>query len=322
MSRPWRIEYEGALYHLLSRGNERSDIFMDDSDRTGFLDAVGEMSERFDMDIFAYVLMDNHYHLLARTRQANLKKAMQWFGTTYTQRFNRRHFRSGHLYQGRYKSIIIQNDAYLLQLSYYIHRNPLRAGIVKRLAGYRWSSYNSYAYGRKAPKWLCTDLILDQFAGEQDRHRSYREKVQKYASEEKRLFEELRHGLILGSQQFVEKIREKYAAVKPDVSLPQQRQGARSFDSKSYLEKGEQIFGCNLEQFVHAKRLSGTEKQTRDILLYGVWRTGQLKNENIGRLFGLSYSGVSHAVKSAKLKLAKSRQLQTKFDRLNSLFKL
>jgi len=113
MSRPWRIEYEGALYNLLSRGNQRGDIFLNEKDRSSFLDTVGEMSERFDIDIFAYVLMDNHYHLLVRTRQANLEKAMQWFGTTYTQRFNRRHFRSGHLFQGRYKSIIAQNDAYL-----------------------------------------------------------------------------------------------------------------------------------------------------------------------------------------------------------------
>jgi REP element-mobilizing transposase RayT len=96
MSRPWRIEYKGALYHLLSRGNERSDIFMSDKDRSNFLDAVGEMSERFAIDVSAYVLMD--YHLLVRTRRANLKKAIQWFGTTYTQRFNWRHFRSGHLF--------------------------------------------------------------------------------------------------------------------------------------------------------------------------------------------------------------------------------
>ena len=322
MSRPWRIEYEGALYHLLSRGNERSDIFSNNKDRTSFLDAVGEMSERFDIDIFAYVLMDNHYHLLLRTRQANLKRAMQWFGTTYTQRFNRRHFRSGHLFQGRYKSIIIQNDAYLLQLSYYIHRNPLRAGIVKRLAGYRWSSYNAYAYGRKTPEWLSTGLILDQFAGAQDCHRSYREKVQRYALEEKRLFEELRHGLILGSQQFVEKIRKKYASVQPDSSLPQQRQVAQSFDPESYLRSGEQIFECDVEHFVNAKRLTGAEKDIRDMLLYGIWKAGKLKNEKIGSLFGLSYSGVSHAVKSAKLKLAKSRKLQTEFDQLNSLFKL
>jgi len=322
MSRPWRIEYEGAFYHLLSRGNERSDIFVDEEDRSSFLDAVAEMSERFDIDIFAYVLMDNHYHLLVRTRRANLKKAMQWFGTTYTQRFNRRHFRSGHLFQGRYKSIIIQNDAYLMQLSYYIHRNPLRAGIVNRLAGYRWSSYKVYAYGRKTPRWLSTDLILSQFAGDQDCHRGYREKVQKYASEEKRLLEDLRHGLIWGSKQFVEKIRKKYAPAKMELSIPQQRQVAKTFDPKNYLRRAEQVFGCDTEHFVYAKRLSGAEKEIRDMLLYGIWITGQLKNEQIGKLFGLSYSGVSHAVKSIKLKLAKSRQLQNKFDQINSLFKL
>ena len=322
MSRPWRIEYQGALYHLLSRGNERSDIFIDETDRSRFLDTVSEMSERFDINIFAYVLMDNHYHLLVRTLRANLKKAMQWFGTTYTLRFNRRHFRSGHLFQGRYKSIVIQNDAYLLQLSYYIHRNPQRAGIVKRLAGYRWSSYKVYAYGRTPPKWLSTDLILSKLAGDQDCHRTYREKVQKYASEEKRLFEDLRHGLILGSKQFVEKIRKKYMPAKAELSIPQQRQAAKSFDAENYLRRAEQVFGCDVEQFRHAKRLSGNEKEIRDLLLYGIWRTGQFKNEQIGDLFGMSYSGVSHVVRSVKLKPAKSRQLQTEFDQLNSLFKL
>ena len=104
--------------------------------------------------------------------------------------------------------------------------------------------------------------------------------------------------------------------------MPQQRQVAKRFESKNYLAKGEQIFGCDLEHFVHAKRLSGAEKAIRDLLLYGIWQTGQLKNKKIGSLFGLSYSGVSHAVKSAKLVLAKSRPLQAKFDQLNSQFKL
>jgi REP element-mobilizing transposase RayT len=322
MSRPWRIEYEGAIYHLLSRGNERSDIFLDEKDRTDFLEAVGEMSQRFDIDIFAYVLMNDHYHLLVRTRRANLKKAMQWFGTTYTQRFNRRHFRSGHLFQGRYKSIIVQNNAYLLQLSYYIHRNPLRAGVVRRLADYRWSSYKVYGYGRKTPKWLSTDLILSQFAGDQERHRSYREKTQKSAAEEKRLFEDLRHGLILGSKHFVDKIRKRYIPSQPELSVPQQRQVANTFDPKNYLSKAERILKCDVEHFAQSRRLSGAEKDIRDVLLYGFWATGQLKNEQIGRLFGLSYSGVSHAVKSVKSKLAKDRQLQIKFDRLNSLLKV
>jgi REP element-mobilizing transposase RayT len=148
MGRAWRIEYEGAYYHILSRGNERKDIFLDDDDRHVFLDTIGDMSERFEVNIFAYVLMPNHYHLLIRTNRANLSKAMHWFGVTYTRRFNNRHSRSGHLFEGRYKSIIVQNDAYVMQLSCYIHRNPVRAGIAKRLAEYRWSSYRAYAYAK------------------------------------------------------------------------------------------------------------------------------------------------------------------------------
>jgi REP element-mobilizing transposase RayT len=98
MGRAWRIEYEGALYHILSRGNEQGDIFYDNTDRWRFLDPIGDLSERLAVDIFAYVLMDNHYHLLLKTRRANLSKAVQWFGTTYTRRFNNRHNGSGHLF--------------------------------------------------------------------------------------------------------------------------------------------------------------------------------------------------------------------------------
>jgi REP element-mobilizing transposase RayT len=322
MSRPWRIEYEGALYHLLSRGNERNAIFVNDKDRYIFLDVVAETAQRFDVDIFTYVLMDNHYHLLVRTNQANLKKAMHWFGTTYTQRFNRRHFRNGHLFQGRYKSIIVQNDAYLLQLSYYIHRNPVRAGIVRRLADYRWSSFKVYAYGQKGPEWLSTDLIFSQLGGDPDCHRRYREKVQEYALEEKHIFEDLHHSLILGSKQFVDDIRKKYLPAEPDLSLPQQMQVAKTFDPGEYLRKAQQMFGCDVEHFVRAKRLSGSDKAIRDTLVYGIWRTGQLSNQQIGNLLGISYSGVSHAVKSVKNSLKNNPKLQREFNRLNSLFKL
>ena len=318
MSRPWRIEYEGALYHLMSRGNEGNDIFIDKKDRVNFLDTIGEMSERYDFDIFAYVLMDNHYHLLVRSRLANLKKAMQWFGTTYTQRFNRRHYRSGHLFQGRYKSLIVQNDAYLLQLSYYIHRNPVRAGIVKRLADYRWSSYRVYAYGRKTPEWLSTDLILSQFKGEPDKNKSYREKVQKYAQEEERLIENTRHNLILGTKKFAEKICKKYLPAETDSAIPQQNQLSKDLNVAEFLKKAEKIFNCDVKRFVKAGRLSGPEKDTRDLLLYYIWRAGRLTNDQIGEQFGLSYSAVSHAVKSIKTKLQNDHGLKASFDKLNS----
>jgi REP element-mobilizing transposase RayT len=133
----------------LSRGNERRDIFFGDEDRRLFLDTLGDMAQRFEVDVFAYVLMDNHYHLLLRTPRANLSRAMQWLGVTYTNRINARHRRSGHLFQGRLKNMLVQNDAYLLQLSCYIHGNPLRAKMVERSVEYRWSSYRAYAYGQQ-----------------------------------------------------------------------------------------------------------------------------------------------------------------------------
>jgi REP element-mobilizing transposase RayT len=321
MSRSWRIEYEGALYHLLSRGNEGKDIFDDDRDRKIFLKTVGEMSERFAMSVYAYVLMGNHYHLMVQTERANLKKAMHWFGTTYTQRFNIRHSRNGHLFQGRYKSILVQNDAYLLQLSCYIHRNPLRAGIVKRLADYRWSSYLSYAYGRKAPEWLQTQLILSQFKNE-DRYKSYREKVQGYAREEKLLWEDMRHGLFLGTKGFVERIRKDFLPAAPDPAIVQQTQLAKHYDPVSILNKAEKILKCDVKRFLKTGRVLGAEKETRDLMIYLIWKAGVLTNDQTGQLFGLSYSAVTHAVKSLKARMLENQELKAKFNDLYSQFKL
>ena len=320
MGRAWRIEYEGALYHILSRGNEQKEIFHDDQDRLRFLETIGEMSERYGTEIFAYVLMGNHYHFLLRTNRANLSKAMQWLGVTYTRRFNIRHFRSGHLFQGRFKSIIVQNDAYLMQLSCYVHRNPLRAGIVERLADYRWSSYKVYAYGHKAPEWLSTHLILSQFKSE-DSHKAYREKVQGYAKEEKQLWEDLRHGIVFGTQSFVDKIRSTYLPEKPHREIPQQRDVAKGVDQVALLSKAAQIIDCDLTHYKESRRISKSDKNDRDLLVFFVWKTGLLTNEAIGHLFGVTYSSISHIVKSMKSILKKDRRLNEKFDRLYSQFK-
>jgi REP element-mobilizing transposase RayT len=321
MSRPWRIEYEGALYHLLSRGNDGKDIFEDDRDRKVFLKTVGEMSERFEINVYAYVLMRNHYHLMVKTQRANLKKAMHWFGTTYTKRFNIRHSRKGHLFQGRYKSIIVQNDAYLLQLSCYIHRNPLRAKIVKRLADYHWSSYLTYAYGRNAPKWLQTDLILSQFESE-DPNKGYRETVQRYSGEEERIWEDLRHGLILGTKKFVETIRKDFLPSEPQPAITQQIEVAKHNNPIQILQKAQRILKCDVKRFKKSGRVSGVEKEKRDLMIYLIWKAGVLTNDQIGELFGLSYSAVSHAVKSFKVRMSQNHELTTKFDDLYSQFKL
>ncbi|MDA3895087.1 MAG: transposase [Desulfobacteraceae bacterium] len=321
MSRAWRIEYEGAYYHLMSRGNDGQDIYLSDEDRRLFLETLAEMASRFEVDIFAYVLMSNHYHLLVQTRLANLKKAMQWMGSTYTRRFNNCHGKTGHLFQGRYKSILVQNDAYVMQLSCYIHRNPLRAGIVNRLIDYPWSSYGVYAYDQKRPEWLSTELILSYFKNPIPQ-KQYREKVQRYAAEEKRLLEDLRHSLILGAQNFVEEIRRRFLPDTPHKEFPQQRQLAGDFHPEAFLVGISKALQVDLDRYISSKRLRGADKQNRDLMVYLLWNTGRLTNEEIGKLFGKSFSAVSHSVKSFKQKLDEDKKLKRQFEQLNSQFKL
>jgi REP element-mobilizing transposase RayT len=321
MSRAWRIEYEGALYHLISRGNGGQAIYLNDADRYLFLETLSEMAQRFELDVFAYVLMSNHYHLLIKTQRANLKKAMQWFGTTYTRRFNIRNRKTGHLFQGRYKSIIVQNDAYLMRLSCYIHRNPLRAGLVERLIEYPWSSYPVYAYGKKGPDWLNTQVILSYFKGDQQ-HNRYREKVQHYAEEEKRLLEDLHHGIFLGAKKFVDKIRKQFLPDIPDDAIPQQKKMASGLGFDAMVQKAAALVQIDLDACIQAKRLRGIDKHQRDLMIYLLWNQGVVTNQQVGRFFNISVSAVSHSVKAFQRKMKEDNNLKATVDAINSQFKL
>ncbi len=321
MARPWRIEYEGALYHVLSRGNQNQDIFLIDEDRRSFLRTLGQMSERFDVDIFVYVLMGNHYHLLLRTNKANLSKSMQWLGTAYTTRFNVRHSRNGHLFQGRYKSIIVENDSYLLQLSYYIHRNPLRAGSVKRLIDYRWSSYPAYAYNRRQPEWLNTALILSQFNAA-DKHRSYRENVQKYSDEKRRIWEDVRHGLFYGTQAFTDHIKGTYLKDEPNRDIPAQKQLLNDRKPAELLRSAAEILECDLRRLKQGRRITNPDKTNRDLLIYLLWQTGRFSNSEIGERFGLTYSSVTRRVDALKNRLERDEELKSRYEELKSQIKV
>ena len=319
MARAWRIEYDGALYHVLSRGNQRQAIFVDDEDRRLFLERLSEIAARFEVECFAYVLMSNHYHLLLRTRRANLSKAMQWLGVAYSSRFNLKNHCSGHLFQGRFKSMLVENDAYLLQLSYYIHRNPLRAGMVKRLADYPWSSYLVYAYGKERPEWLNTEVILSQMVNAPDRNQAYRENMQKYAKEESRVWEDLKHGIILGSERFVESIKQNFLPEVPHREIPQQRLAARQSFSESDLSRAANELGCDVEAFRQSARIFARDVETRDLLIYLVWQAGGWTNQAIGDRFGLTYSAVSRRVSIFKNKLREDQALLQKFEAIRSL---
>jgi REP element-mobilizing transposase RayT len=166
MARKGRVEYAGAIYHVMSRGNGGEAVFWDEEDRHRFLSLLGEVCVRQGWIVHAYVLLDNHYHLLLETPEPNLVSGMKWFLGTYTQRFNARHKRRGHLFQGRYKAIVVEREdgGYFTTAADYIHLNPVRAGLIspkEGLEAYVWSSYPAYAYKRvQAPDWLHQTAVL------------------------------------------------------------------------------------------------------------------------------------------------------------------
>lgn len=321
MARQLRIEYEGALYHVLSRGNEGRSIFLDDEDRSLFLEALSQLSKRFEIDLCAYVLMTTHYHLLLETKRANLSRSMQWFATTYTRRFNVRHNRSGHLFQGRFKGILVEDDSYLMKLSCYIHRNPLRAHMVERLVNYQWSSYKAYAYGESHPNWLKTNLILKQVEGK-DKHKGYREIVQKYSREERRIFEDMRHGLFFGSKGFIDRIKSAYPGKMANKEVAEKVRAGGENDPKVLLKKGAEILNCDIDEMRFSRRISQKEKEGRDLLIYVLWETGCYRAHEIGGLLGLGYSSVSKRVGIIEYRISKERELRKRYDRLKSLIKL
>ena len=163
MARPLRLEFEGALYHVMSRGNAREDIFLDDGDRTAFLANLGRVAERFDWRLWAWCLMGNHYHLLVETLRPTLSRGMRQVNGIYTQAFNRRHGRVGHVLQGRYKAVLVDKDSYLLEVSRYVALNPVRAGLVAAAGEWPWSSYRTVMGKAAAPDWLVVEDLLRLF---------------------------------------------------------------------------------------------------------------------------------------------------------------
>lgn len=206
MARPLRIEYPGAIYHVTSRGNARLAIYEDDQDRFSFLKALESTVERYHWLCHAYCLMDNHYHLLIETPDGNLSQGMRQLNGTYTQRFNWRHGRVGHIFQGRFKAILVDRESYLSELCRYVVLNPVRTGTVALPDQYSWSSYRATAGKEKAPAFLTRDWLLAQFG--EVRHISQR-KYQKFVLEgigQVSPWEKLKGQFLLGGEKFLERL--------------------------------------------------------------------------------------------------------------------
>ncbi len=203
MARPLRIEYPNALYHVTSRGDRREDIFNDDSDRQQWLEIFGSVCHRMNWQCYAYCLMGNHYHLVVETPQANLAKGMRQLNGVYTQKSNRRHDRVGHVFQGRYKAILIDKENYLLEVCRYVALNPVRAKMVTQSGDWRWSSYLPTCGEAKTPEWLSTEQVLAFFSpSKQLAQAAYRSFIRQ-GHNRPPLWDELHNQIYLGDDTFV-----------------------------------------------------------------------------------------------------------------------
>lgn len=284
MTRPLRLEFAGAIYHVTSRGNAQAAVFLDDADRVLFLDSLREAVARFGLLCHAYCLMDNHYHLLLETPRANLSVAMRQINGVYTQRFNKRNTRVGHVFQGRFKAIVVDRQSYLLELSRYVVQNPVRAGMVASAADYTWSSYRASVGLVPTPEWLCTDWLLSQFGA--DRQQAVRAYAEFVAAGQGATapWSKVRGQAVLGSEAFVQGLAPLLAPKNPHKEISRlQRLAARP--SLAALFDPMQ---------------SDSDKTARNALICAAHVEHGYSMAAIARHLGLHYSTVSQIVKAVE----------------------
>jgi REP element-mobilizing transposase RayT/predicted DNA-binding protein YlxM (UPF0122 family) len=311
MGRPLRIEYPGAYYHVTSRGNERKDVFKSKKDREQFLSYLESSVNRYDAVIHAYCLMSNHYHLILATPSGNLSKIMQHINGAYTNYFNIKSNRNGHLFQGRFKAIIVDAAEYALELSRYIHLNPVRAAIVNRPEEYLWSSYLDYAGERKSPDWLETSLILEYFGHGEECHSKYRLFVEELLGNE---YNSPLTGVvastILGNESFVTRITEKYIDGKQqqDRELP----AARALTTKPLLQA--------VLEAVNNSTISS--KQEKNVSIYLCHKYSGAGLKEIGEKYGIKESAVSQASRRFQTILERDKELYEQVAKIRKELKI
>ena len=315
MARPLRIEYPGAYYHVTSRGNERKAIFRDDQDRETFLDLLKRAVEEFQLQLHCYVLMINHYHLLVETPKGGLNRALRYLNGVYTQTFNRRHHRVGHLFQGRYKGILVDRESYLLELSRYVHLNTWRVKKSQDPFAYRWSSLAAYAGRVTPPNWLTVTEVLSYFGSKGKR--GYKEfVVDGMKNGFKTPWQEVRGQAVIGSEDFVEDLAGTHLRDRREQRGEASRvREVVGMKPDKVLREVENYFGIKGEEIRRRKQSYTDARYVASLMLR---RYCLMSLREIGERVGLHYSAVGNAIRQVRDRptgsQAKSlRELETQF---------
>src|SRR5690606_9803732 len=278
MARPIRLEFAGALYHVTARGDRREAIYEDDADREQFLSLLGDVVQLFNWRCHAYCLMTNHYHLVVETPDANLSKGMRQLNGVFTQWSNRRHRRSGHLFQGRFKAVLVDADRYLLELTRYVVLNPVRAHMVKSAGDWPWSSYRATIGDADAPAWLETDGLLAQFGRRRSRAVAAYERFIDEGVDADSIWRHLNRQAFLGDDAFVAKAHKRASLRADDLNIPraQRRPPAPSLKAiaKAHPDRNDAIRAA--------------------------WATGEYSYAQIAEHFGVYFTTVGRIVRSGR----------------------
>jgi len=277
MARPLRIEYPGALYHVTSRGNARQKIFRSDTDRAYFLDLLGKTITRYCWICHAYCLMDNHYHLVIETPEGNLSRGMKHLNGVYTQKYNWRYKKTGHVLQGRFKAIIVDKDSYLLQLCRYVLLNPVRAKIVDAPDTWRWSSYNAMTGKEKPEGYLTTDWVLGQFSDKKKRAQRLFEDFVMKGIHDTTLWKNVKGQIFLGEKEFIEQCKKTLGKYDALQEVPR----SQRFADRPSLEH---LFTDTIKQ----------RKQERNKVIYDASIKYGYTQKEVAAFLGLHYATVSN----------------------------
>jgi len=280
MARPLRLEFAGALYHVTSRGNRQEAIYETDTDRASFVTVMSDVCERYNWVYHAYCLMDNHYHLLVETPEANLAKGMRQLNGEYTQTFNRAHRRVGHVFQGRYKAILIDKDSYLLELARYIVLNPVRAGMVRSAREWPWSSYRATVGPKAKPSWLNTEGLLAGFGRRKSKAIEAYKRFVSGGKGRPSPWKQLRNQVFLGDEKFVGSMQRLIDIDKDLSEIPTSQHRAVPRELSHYAEK----------------------YKSRNEAITSAYASGGYSLKEVGDYFELHYSTVSGIIKNHKSK--------------------
>jgi putative transposase len=320
MARPLRIQYPGALYHVTCRGNEQRDIFRDDLDRGRFLQILAQSLTIYTIQLHSYVLMSNHFHLLLETPLGNLSEFMRHFNISYTGYFNRRHRRTGHLYQGRYRSLLVDKDAYLTVLSRYLHLNPVRirtlekrplSDQMKYLTAYPWSSLPGYLSRREKAAFVHYALVLSEYGGDTDGARkAYRQALYQDLVAGIQIKDKVLGQSLLGGEEFIEWVRERFLKGEKDRERPSLKQ-IPTYRAKDAILRGiEEEAGKKIETIAQERR------PLRQMVMELLYRRGGLKGKETGRILGVGYTSVSRERRRLRERLSRDRELEALMQRI------